>query len=282
MSSTSNSINGSGNGSGGAAQATDDPGTIAFARGDLPAAIAAAVARVKAAPRDSGLRWLLAELQLIAGDTERADRALDAVIADEPGPAVLEFRRVLRAAELRAQTLRDGRVPKFQGDDPTPAQRAAMRALTLARAGDLAGAAAAAAEAEAERPRVSGVANGTPFDDFRDADDLFAPQIEVLTSGGEYMWIPTERIASLSFEPVRRPRDLVLRRTELSMKDGQDGLVFLPATYGWSGLISDALKLGRETSWSDGEGPVRGSGQRLFLIGEDAVAANDLSTIEFS
>lgn len=258
-----------------------DPAGDAFRAGDLPGAVAATIAAVKASPRDSGLRWLLAEMLLFSGEVERADRALDAVIAEEPSPAVLEFRRLLRAEEHRRQVFRDGRIPKFQGDDPTPAQRAAIRALTLSRSGDLAGAAEAAAEAESLRPAAPGRADGTAFDDLRDADDVFAPQFEVLTAGGEYMWVPTERLRALVLEPVRRPRDLYWRRCALELKDGTEGAVFLPVNYPWSGAPSDALKLGRETEWTEGEGPVRGIGQRLLLAGEEALPLAEAGTLEF-
>jgi len=260
----------------------------AFESGDLPGAIAAATAAVRSAPRDAGLRWLLAELLLFNGETERADRALDAVLEEQPSPPVLEFRRLLRAEEIRRQVFHEGRVPKFQGDDPTPAQAAALRALTLSRQGDLAGAAEAAAEAEALRPRtpgeVTGPAGATAFDDLRDADDVLAPQVEVLTAAGEYMWVPVERLASLEFEAARRPRDLYWRRTSLTLKDGTEGLVFLPAVYPWADpATSAAIRLGRETDWTDpAAGPVRGLGQRLLLAGEEALALRDVVMLRFT
>ena len=41
--------------------------------------------------------------------------------------------------------------------------------------------------------------------------------------------------------------------------------------------MTDALRLGRETDWRQAEGgPVRGVGQRMFIVGEDAVAMMDL------
>ncbi|UFN47571.1 tetratricopeptide repeat protein [Roseomonas sp. OT10] len=259
-----------------------DPAGDAFRAGDLPGAVAATIAAVKASPRDSGLRWLLAEMLLFSGEVEKADRALDAVIAEEPSPAVLEFRRLLRAEEHRRQVFRDGRIPKFQGDDPTPAQRAALRALTLTRSGDLAGAAEAAAEAEGLRPATPGQMDGKPFDDLRDVDDVFAPQFEVLTAGGDYMWVPVERLRSLVPDPVRRPRDLYWRRCMLELKDGTEGAVFLPAVYAWAGTPADAVKLGRETEWTQGEGPVRGIGLRLLLVGEEAVPLTELGALEFA
>ncbi len=260
----------------------------AFQTGDLPGAIAAATAQVRANPRDPGLRWLLSEFLLFAGEVERADRNLDAVIEEKPSPAVLEFRRLLRAEEIRRQVFREGRVPKFQGDEATPAQTAAMRAVTLTRLGDAVGASAAAAEAEELRPRTPGVATapdgGTlAFDDLRDADDLFAPNIEVLTTGGDYIWVPVERLASLDFEPARRPRDLYWRRTQIVLKDGTEGVVYVPAIYHWSDPATPAaLKLGRETDWTDpAAGPVRGRGQRLLLVGEEALPLAGAGSFSF-
>lgn len=261
----------------------------AFRSGDLAGALAAATAAVRAAPRDAGLRWLLAELLLFNGEVERADRALDAVIEDEPSPPVLEFRRLLRAEEVRRQVFGAGRLPKFQGDDPTPAQAAALRALTLARGSEAAAAAEAAAEAEALRPRIPGMlerAGGVlGFDDLRDTDDLMAPQIEVLTAGGEHLWVPLERVASLEFEPPRRPRDLCWRRATIALRDGTEGLVYLPAIYPWSDPATPApIRLGRETGWTDPEagGPVRGMGQRVLLAGEEAVALADIAALRFA
>ena len=56
----------------------------AFRAGDIPAAVAAATAGVKAAPTDPGARWLLAEMLLFDGNLERADKVLEAAALREP------------------------------------------------------------------------------------------------------------------------------------------------------------------------------------------------------
>jgi type VI secretion system protein ImpE len=264
----------------------------ALRAGDLAAAIAAAQRGVKAAPRDSDARWLLAELLLLSGDAERADRMLDAAVLDDPNPAVLEFRRLLRAETARGQVWAEGRAPVFQGQQATPAQEAVLRAVVLLRTGDVAGAAAAAAEAEALRPRIPGTAeliNGrtVEFDDLRDADDLASPGIEVLTVAGDHMLVPFERVARLSFTPGRRPRDVAWRRAEITLKDGTEGVVFLPALYpGGAGTATDAVRLGRVTEWEEaGEGDqlvVRGVGQRLWLMGEEAVPISEVAAVRLT
>lgn len=255
----------------------------AFQKGDLQAAIAAATAAVREQPRDAGRRWLLSEMLLFAGEVERADRALDAVIMEQPSAALLEFRKLLRAEEARRQAFADGRVPKMQGDEASPSQRAALQALTFLRFDDMAGAQAAAAEAEALRPRVAGRANGQPFDDLRDADDILAPVLELLTNAGEYMWVPFERIHSLHFEAPERPRDLYWRKCVIELRNGTEGHVFVPATYPWAKAgTSDALRLGRATEWIEAEGaPVRGLGQRVWLVGDDALTIAEAQEIVF-
>lgn len=260
----------------------------ALRAGDVAGALAAATAAVKAAPTDADARWLMAELLLVTGEAERADRMLDAAALREPNPAVLEFRKLLRAEVLRAQVLREGRAPKYQGGDATPAQQAALRARMLLRLGDIAGAQAAAAEIESLRPRAPGRFEGadgraSAFDDLRDADDLMAAEIEVLTTAGDHLLVPVERIRSLSFDAPRRTRDLIWRRCAIDLKDGTEGVVYLPAIYlGAAPESDDALRLGRSTEWTDpADGPVRGRGQRLLLVGDEALPVTALHKVVF-
>jgi type VI secretion system protein ImpE len=260
----------------------------ALRAGDLAGAIAAATAAIKAAPTDADARWLMAELLLLTGEAERADRMLDAAALHEPNPAVLEFRKLLRAEVLRMQVLREGRAPKYQGGDATAAQQAALRARMLLRLGDVAGATAAAAEVDALRPATPGrleeaAGASTPFDDLRDADDLWAAELEILTTAGDHLLVPVERVRSLTFDPPRRARDLAWRRCTIDLKDGTEGVVFMPALYlGGEVETDNAMRLGRATDWTDpADGPVRGRGQRMFMVGEDMIAAADLHSVVF-
>jgi type VI secretion system protein ImpE len=259
-------------------------GTL-FRAGKLAEAVEAAGAAVRKAPTDLGARVLLAELLLASGNLERADVILDAASETDPGAAVViaEFRQLLRAEMARRQLHRDGRVPEFIGE-PGEAERAILAALVAVRGGDLAEAVRLAASAEAARPRAAGSLAGKPVEDFRDADDLSAGFFEVLSTTGKYFWIPTERVESLLFHPPKRPRDLVWRRASMSVQDGPEGEVYLPATYASEEAdLSQALRLGRETEWRElAPGLVRGVGQRVFLAGEDAVGIMDLTELSFS
>uniref|UniRef100_UPI0022EB2621 type VI secretion system accessory protein TagJ n=1 Tax=Falsiroseomonas oryzae TaxID=2766473 RepID=UPI0022EB2621 len=149
---------------------------------------------------------------------------------------------------------------------------------------DAAGAARLAAEAEAARPHVAGTRDGHAFDDMRDADDVLAASFEVLTTTGKYYWVPIARLASVEFHPPKRPRDLLWRRATMSVADGPDGEVYVPAVYAAPDGTADAsLLLGRSTDWvGPEEGPVRGLGQRTFLVGDDAAPILEIKSLLFA
>jgi hypothetical protein len=55
------------------------------------------------------------------------------------------------------------------------------------------------------------------------------------------------------------------------MKDGQEGVVYMPAIYPWTAKdMPNPLRLGRGTEWQEDAGLVRGLGMREFLVGEEA------------
>ena len=262
---------------------TDQTPAALLRAGKLDEAVAAAQAALRKAPTDLNARVLLAELLAFTGNLERADVILDAASAIDPTTAVVvaEFRQLVRADMARRQLFRDGRVPEFLSD-PTETQRLQLAALVALRAGDTADAARQAEAAEAARPRAPGRHGDVAFDDLRDVDDLLAGSFEVLTTTGKYFWIPTERVQTLEFHAPKRPRDLLWRRASMSVADGPDGEVYLPTVYAADDAMTDALRLGRETDWRESDGgPVRGVGQLLFLIGEDAVAMMELGNIRF-
>jgi type VI secretion system protein ImpE len=177
----------------------------------------------------------------------------------------------------------EGRVPEFLGTPPQHVMRR-LEALVALRAGDAAAALRLAEEAEAARPPCAGTLDGAAFDDFRDADDLCAGVFEVLTTTGKCFWIPTERIIEAEFHPPERPRDLFWRRVTMSVREGPDGDVFVPCLYlPYDGTQPDTIRLGRATDWTDGTGgPVRGLGQRMFLVGEEGRSVMELAALTFA
>lgn len=255
-----------------------------FQAGRIAEAIAAATAVVKAKPGDGSSRFHLCELLCFAGEMERADKQLDAIsqIDVEALPIISLFRQLLRAEQARAQFHLEGRLPEFL-TQPSDELQLRLRASILLREGDFAGATQLLEQAEEARPHVSGTCNGEPFDDIRDLDDLTSSFLEVLTSTGKYYWIPFDNIELIEFHPPERARDLLWRQARMSVKNGPDGEVYLPVLYSGSAADPDnQLRLGRATDWRGGdEVPIRGVGQKMFMIGETSRTIMELTEIEF-
>lgn len=255
-----------------------------FQAGKLKEAIAAALDAVKKHPTDTDRRGQLCEMLCFAGDMERADRQLETIGQQDPQAqvGVSMFRQLIRAETARQQFHAEGRVPEFLGE-PSAVLKLHLEASICAREGAWPEAFAKLAEAESQRAKVGGVCNGQAFHDFRDLDDLTASFFEVLTSTGKYYWVPIERVQVLEFRAPERPKDLLWRRAHMSVHDGPDGEVFLPSLYvGTHTHDDDRLRLGRGTQWIEQEGePVRGIGQREFLVGEEALSIMQLNELTF-
>jgi type VI secretion system protein ImpE len=255
-----------------------------FQGGDLGGAIAAALEEVRAHPTESAPRLALAELLCFAGELERADNQLDALAHTDPQarPGIVNFRQLIRAEQARRDFFAAGRLPEFL-DRPEGAVKLLLEASIRAREGSPGEAARLLDEAEAARPRVSGTCDDRPFEDLRDLDDQTSCILEVLTTRGTYYWIPIDRVESIEFHEPARALDLLWRRTHLVVRDGPDGEVYLPALYpGAAGEADDRLRLGRQTDWRGGDGaPVRGVGQRTFLVGDDARPILELKALTF-
>lgn len=258
-------------------------GAELYASGDLAGAVQAMIAEVRSHPTDVGKRGFLAELLCFTGDLERADKQLDVLVeqAPEAVAGLALFRQLIRAEQARQQFFTDGRVPEFLSE-PTETMRLLLEASVALRADNGAEALDLVGKAEAARPIVSGTMGGKPFDDLRDIDDLTGGVFEVLTSTGKFYWIPTERVLSIDTRPPQRPRDLLWRRVHMEVEEGPEGEVYLPTIYPPVGEIDDRVRLGRVSDWVGGEdAPVRGVGQRCFLVGDASVPITQLGDIVF-
>jgi type VI secretion system protein ImpE len=257
-----------------------------FEAGRLDDAIKALNEIVKTNPRTIDPRGFLAELLCFAGNLERADLQLDILAEQDPKLAmgVALFRQLIRGEQARRQFFAEGRAPELLGAAPDHL-RFHIEASVLLRDGKTAEAAELLARADEVRPQVKGSLDGTAFEDIRDLDDLTASFFEVITSNGKYYLIPIENVASVEFRAPQRPRDLIWRPAQMSVNEGPDGEVYLPAIYvPPTGATPDASALlGRSTEWTGGDGaPVRGIGQRTFLVGEESVPILQLGKLEFA
>ncbi|HVS36945.1 MAG TPA: type VI secretion system accessory protein TagJ [Gemmataceae bacterium] len=249
-----------------------------FKAGKLTEAVTAQTQEVKAQPGDQGKRLFLFELLAFAGDLERARRQIGAMTSEDPelAAATTAYRQLLEAEEARRRLFRDGLRPEFLIDPPSHVRRR-LEAVNRLREGNVGEAAAELAKAEEERPATAGTLNGKAFDHVRDCDDLLAGVVEVMAQG-KYFWLALEQIESLAANAPATPRDLLWLPAHLSVRNGPEGDVFLPALYPNSHEhVDDAIKLGRATDWKGAEGgPTQGAGLKLFLCGD-----NDISILEW-
>lgn len=256
-----------------------------FRAGRLAEAVAAQSAVVRAAPADTRQRWFLGELLCLSEEWERADRLFDVIALQDAGmsAAALGFRRLLRGEQTRRQVLEEGRAPEIVGAAATALQPA-VEALLCLREGQPK---EALGKIEAAAPPggwvAAGTRNGTPFDAFRDLDDLCSPFVDFITEAGDYHWVAVGDLAVLEVRPLSRPRDLLWQPARLEVRDGPAGDVYLPAIYvAPAAAVDDAARLGRRTEWLDQPGGlVRGVGLRVFLVGDDDVPIRDLGRLEF-
>jgi type VI secretion system protein ImpE len=250
---------------------------------DLAGAIAAITPAVKQNPTDLSVRFELAEALLLAGHLDRADNQLDIIMNQDTswGLVVSMVRHLIRGLVARDEVFAQGRAPEFL-TAPTPTMEALLKAGQAVRKNDMTTALHLCEEAEAARPKLTGKCNDIAFDDFRDGDDLTAGVFEVLTSTGKYFWIAAETVISIEFQPIEKPRDLILRPVEMNVVDGPEGVVFLPAAY-WrpKDQMTDSERLGHSTEWHEGNGPTTGIGQRCFLVGEESMSISELRLITF-
>jgi type VI secretion system protein ImpE len=242
-----------------------------YEAGRLTEAVAAMNEEVKQHPADASRRGFLCELLCFTGDLERADRLLETMQQQTPETAVgiSLFRQTIRAELARREFHTSGRVPEVVGE-PTPGLRRMLEASLNLREGQPAAALKLLEQVEAERPPVRGTCDGQPFEGLRDLDDLLASVVEVLTSTGKFFLVPLEQIDVIEFHPPERPRDLLWRRAHMVVAGGPDGEVFIPTLYPATHTSGDdRVRLGRATEWVETPGaPVRGVGQRMFLIGD--------------
>lgn len=255
-----------------------------YEAGQLDEAIAAVTAEVKQAPTNTAARNLLCELLCFAGQWERADKQADAIALDDPraAMAVSLLRHLIRGETARQDFYERGRVPDFL-EPPSPRLRLHLEASIALREGDGPAAARLLAQAEELRLPLCGTCNGKPFQELRDLNDMTASFFEVLTGTGHYYWIPFESVESMEFQPPKQLHDLLWRACHLSVRGGPEGIVYLPALYAGSSADPDQrIRLGRMTDWRGGEGsPVRGLGQRMFLVDDTGLGILELGQLAF-
>ncbi len=241
-----------------------------YQAGKLDEAIAAATQEVKDQPADRSRRTLLFALLCFAGEYERAKKQLTAIDSQTTLTDAPAYLNLLAAEDKRRRVLTEGLRPHFFVDPPARLDLH-LQAICRLKEGNSAQAQALLESAEEGRPEVAGSFNGTPFDDFADADDITRPFLEVFV-GDEYSWAPFEQLQSLQValpDPIR-PRDTLWAPCQLMFKDAVMQRGFTPVRYFNSHQAhDDVLRLGHGTEFDDaGSGVYRGLGRKQFVAGE--------------
>lgn len=250
--------------------------------GRLADAVEAVTREVKARPADEARRTFLFELLLFAGEWERALKQLDVLARrdaqSELGAQVL--RNNVAAMRGRERLFAEGVAPHFISE-PTPDVDLHLSAINEWRAGRPEEARRLLDEAASVRAPLVGKVDGREFEDWRDADDLVAPVLELVISD-KYTWLPFAEVKRVEFEAPRRLRDLVWCGARVETRRGVVGELFVPALYERSSRHADeAVRLGRATDWRDDGGLERAAGLRLFLAGDEELSIFEARRVEF-
>ncbi|HFE37176.1 MAG TPA: SciE type virulence protein [Gammaproteobacteria bacterium] len=256
-----------------------------YEAGQLNKAIDATIAEVKKHPTDIARRGFLCELLFAKREWERIDKQLDLIGHQDPNTMhmVALWRQLLRAGQARDQFFSDGRIPEVL-EAPDELLQSYLKASVAMREGNKAEAYTLLEQAECKRPILKGMLNGKAFEDFRDLDDTAPAVFEVFTSTGKYYWIPFSRINQLTFHAAEGPIDLIFRRASLETnQNGPDGEVYVPAVYQTlAGQDQERLMLGRASDWLGEEGePIRGVGQKMFLVDEQSISIMEIEELSF-
>lgn len=253
-----------------------------YAAGQLSAAIETLISEVKANPTDTARRTFLFELLCFAGEWERAGKQLD-VIGHQSATAeigVQAYRNNIIAEQARRRLFSEGLKPHFLADPPGYVQLH-LDAINRIREGNLTEARALLDRAEEERPAIAGTFNGESFADFRDADDLVGPVLELIVQD-KYTWLPLEQIKSIEMPEPQQLRDLLwpMARIETDFINGE---TFMLALYHSTGEHSDdQARLGRMTDWRKlSDDLFTAAGMRLFIVDEEDKGLLEIRKVEF-
>jgi type VI secretion system protein ImpE len=256
-----------------------------YKAGRLQEAITAQMGHIKDDPLNQSKRVFLFELLLFAGDLDRARKHLGTVKYDDPAVqlAVSHYQNLLEAEAARRKLFSDGEAPGFFMEPPAHLQLR-LSAVAMLREGKATEATQLLKQADEAFPveQLKGSLNEKPFVGLRDADDVFGPILEVMARG-RYFWVPLDQVLGVAANAPKYPRELIYMPARLTLNDGQEGEVFLPALYpGTQDHADEKVKLGRGHDWQAGPGDVvRGRGSRLFLVGDDNVPLIDWRNLVF-
>ncbi len=254
--------------------------TILRQNGSVTGVLTAMEARVRQQPSAVDARWQLFQWLCVVGDWPRALKQLQVATQLAPGFAQTAhvYRELIRAEAFRREVFAGQRDPGTLL--PAPDWLAPLRiALAQSRAGDLAGSDVTRNRALSEVSVSPGTHDGTRFAWITDTDTRLGPACEIVTAG-RYAWLPFAQMRRLELATPAGLLDLLWRPATVTLADGVISRGFMPVRYPGSEQGSDAIRLARETNWSEtGETSVIALGQRMWMTDAGDVAMLDVATL---
>ncbi len=237
---------------------------------------------VRHAPRDARLRTFLFQLFCITGEWDRALNQLSLAGDLDPacGPMVQTYQIAIRCEVLRDKVFRGERSPIVLGE-PGPWFPLLIEATRLLAAGEPSRAAQLRDQALDQAPPRAATLDGTPVEWVADADPRLGPAIEAIIDG-RYVWIPYDRIASITQDPPQDLRDQVWMPARFTWTNDGTATGLVPTRYpGTTANADGALLLARRTDWveqGDWSLPI---GQRMLITDTSETALMDLRRLQF-
>lgn len=222
--------------------------------GKLSEAIQAVIQTVRDHPTDDKARTFLFELLCFAGEYDRAEKHLDALLENktETLHGSLLYKAALHAQRTRENFYAAGEYKNSSQDNA---------------------------------PVVGATINGKQYASVRDADPRIGARLEVF-AGGSFMWIPFRHLERVDIEKPRRLRDLLWLPSKVvnaSTFTEELGDVLLPViTAEATRDESETVKLGRETYFGvDEDGLEIPVGQKLLLADEEEIPLLEIRELVF-
>lgn len=234
--------------------------------GDLDAARAALVERIRSSPDDQPARMFLFQLMLVLGEWDKAKGQLRALTQLSPQAQMLAvaYDQAIEAERVRAEAFA-GNAPFRVLVSTSPWIEKLSRALEHSARGDGESGNALRDAAFGEALNVPGRWNDQPFGWVADSDPRFGPCFEAIVAGN-WGLIPFEAVSSIRSQGPKDLRDLVWLPVEMSLRSGQSAAGFLPVRYPGTEKSSDAkLRLARATDWCKTDHGDIGLGQRVYF-----------------
>lgn len=252
--------------------------------GNLSKAREQLIEEVKSLPADMSRRTLLFQVLSFCGEWDKAERHLDIIATQDSSreTGVQVYKNLIRAEKLRTEVLKRNSRPAFLPEVPAYAERyfSALKKLSQRKteeATDLFN------QIDEQRPVISGTVNGKSFTGIRDTDTLVSIFLETVVHE-QYIWMPFESLKEIIISPPKTLFDYLWIAARITTQEGLSLHCYLPVLYhdSWSHR-DDRIKMGRMTDWISLGGPFsKGSGQRIFQIGEDEIPIMELREVTFS